>query len=223
MECGNSFSNLRQRLVAFTVGHPRDRPSWDSVARQWIDRGLCCMHCSKSSLRHTYGANLFDFAQRVCAQWPHCNAIRDLGRFVEFSQEENRSLRFKLQTFNTTTNLRRCRPVVGRLVKRTRRGKSHAQSQVLPRVERGVEAALQRRGIQHLNRLLRRSNTFPREIWIWIQDGEAGWDVAWLVANFFPFTPPYALCKQHVTHFADAQKIWENTSPLGADLEIVVQ
>jgi hypothetical protein len=68
---------------------------------------LCYLHCSKSSLRHTYGANLFDFAQHVCAQWPHCNAI---GTFLGSVVEDRRKidpfvLNFKHSTHNQSLEM----------------------------------------------------------------------------------------------------------------------
>jgi hypothetical protein len=124
---------------------------------------LCYLHCSKSSLRHTYGANLFDFAQHVCAQWPHCNAIGTfLGSVVEVKKKlDPFVLNFKHSIHNQTSVMSSSGGQTGT---RTGRENPTLNPSFLPRAERGVEAALQRRGTRHLNKLLRRSKTFLREI-----------------------------------------------------------
>jgi hypothetical protein len=108
-------------------------------------------------------SNLFDFAQHVCAQWPHCNAIGTfLGSVVEVKKKlDPFVLNFKHSIHNQTSEMSSSGGQTGT---RTGRENPTLNPIFLPTAERGVEAALQRRGIRHLNQLLRRSKTFPREM-----------------------------------------------------------
>ena len=140
-----------------------------------------------------------------------------LGRFVEVKKKiDPFALNFK--QFNTQPIFGGCPPVVGRLVKRTGR----ENPTLNPSFCQGPIEALK----QHCRDVgFDASISFSEEAKpsrgkceSGFQDGKAAGKWLDSLPTFFPSLP-----HKHVTHFADAQKIRENPSPLGADLEIVVQ
>ena len=128
-----------------------------------------------------------------------------LGRFVEAKKKiDPFALNFK--QFNTQPIFGECPPVVGRLVKRTGR----ENPTLNPSFCHGPNEALK----QHCRDVgFDASISFSEEAKpsrgkceSGFQDGKAAGKWLDSLPTFSPSLPPHALCKQHVTHFADAQE-----------------